>query len=113
MLPTPALFGLVDLGDDEDWVVGDGALADAEHVVYRPTAHTGGPSFAIRREADHFVVEGVVIARIVHRYDLENPQAVRYLGERLERLGVYGALRDRGAAPGDEVHIGDLVFEFE
>ena len=35
-----------------------------------------------------------------------------FVARRLERLGVDEALRQAGALPGDEVRIGDLVFEF-
>ena len=40
-------------------------------------------------------------------------EAVRYLAERLERDGIYAALRDHGAEPGDEVDIDGFVFEYQ
>ncbi len=82
------------------------------HMVYRPTG-IDQEEFDVEREDDHFVVQGVAVERLVRRYDLENDQAVRYLGERLDRAGVYGALRQAGAEPGDEVHIAGFVFEFD
>jgi Obg family GTPase CgtA-like protein len=33
--------------------------------------------------------------------------------QRLARIGVDRALLDAGAEPGDDVRIGDLVFEFQ
>lgn len=84
----------------------------AGHVVYRPGA-TSTEEFVVRREEGYFVVEGEALGRLVRRFDLENDQAVRYLGERLERLGVYEALRVEGAQPGDEVVIEGLTFEFQ
>ncbi len=45
--------------------------------------------------------------------DLTRPEAADRAAGRLERLGVDEALRRAGALPGDEVRIGDLVFEFE
>lgn len=87
---------------------GDGA----GHVVYRPGA-TSTEEFVVRREEGYFVVQGEALGRLVRRFDLENDQAVRYLGERLERLGVYEALRAEGAQPGDEVEIEGLTFEFQ
>lgn len=82
------------------------------HVTYRPGA-SDADDFAVRREEDRFVVEGEAVGRLVRRFDLENDQAVRYLGERLDRLGVYEALRGAGALPGDEVDIEGLSFEFQ
>jgi GTP-binding protein len=82
------------------------------HMVYRP-AGLAQEDFSVRREDDHFVVEGEAVERLVKRYDLENDQAVRYLGRRLDRMGVHGALRQAGASPGDEVYIAGFVFEFD
>jgi len=82
------------------------------HIVYRP-AGLAQEDFSVHREDDHFVVEGVAVERMVKRYDLENDQAVRYLGRRLDRMGINGALRQAGASAGDEVHIAGFVFEFD
>jgi len=82
------------------------------HMVYRP-AGLAQEGFSVRREDDHFVVEGEAVERLVKRYDLENDQAVRYLGRRLDRMGVHGALRQSGASAGDEVYIAGYVFEFD
>lgn len=85
---------------------------DGGHVVFRPGA-AGDDDFTVTREEGYFRVEGEALGRLVRRFDLENDQAVRYLGERLERLGVYEALRAAGALPGDEVDIEGLTFEFQ
>ncbi len=82
------------------------------HVVYRPGSDTPD-RFTLHREEDRFVIEGEWLGRLVRRYDLENDQAVSYLGERLERLGVNEALRAEGARPGDEVDIEGFTFEFQ
>ncbi|MBU2603563.1 MAG: GTPase ObgE [Actinobacteria bacterium] len=82
------------------------------HVVFRPAGlHEAG--FTVRREGDGFVVEGDSVAKLVRRFDLDNDQAVRYLGERLERMGVYEALRNEGAQLGDDVEIEGLAFEYQ
>jgi GTP-binding protein len=88
---------------------GEGSVG---HVVYRPGSDAPD-RFTVTREDDRFVIEGAELGRLVRRYDLENDQAVRYLGERLERLGVNEALRQEGASPGDEVEIEGFVFEFQ
>jgi len=85
---------------------------EGEHVTYRPAATAGG-AFTVRREGENFVVEGRAVRRLVSRFDLTNEEAIRYLGERLERLGVYAALRAQGAQPGDDVEIEGYAFEFQ
>ena len=45
--------------------------------------------------------------------DLTVPEAADLVARRLKYLGVDEALRDAGAAPGDDVQIGDLVFTYE
>ncbi len=82
------------------------------HVIYRPAA-TAARAFTVRREKDAFIVEGRSVRRLVSRFDLTNQEAIRYLGERLDRLGVYAALRAQGAQPGDDVEIEGYAFEFQ
>ncbi|MGH2784180.1 MAG: GTPase ObgE [Actinomycetota bacterium] len=50
--------------------------------------------------------------RLIARYDLNNPDAVRYVQERLVSLGVEDALERAGAREGDEVLIGEQAFDF-
>jgi GTPase len=86
--------------------------SETRHVVYRPSG-TGERTFVVRREKTGFVVEGRAVGRLVSRFDLTNEEAIRYLGERLDRLGVYAALRAQGAQPGDDVDIEGYAFEFQ
>ena len=90
------------------------APADSEggHVLYRPVG-TGEASFTVHREKHGFVVRGETVRRLVSRFDLTNEEAIRYLGERLDRLGVYAALRAQGAQPGDDVDIEGYAFEYQ
>lgn len=93
--------------------LGDGGAGEGRgHVIFRPGSDAPD-SFSVHREEDVFVIEGEWLGRLVRRYDLDNDQAVRYLGERLERLGVNEALRAKGARPGDEVDIEGHTFEFQ
>ncbi|MBN1319360.1 MAG: GTPase ObgE [Thermoleophilia bacterium] len=85
---------------------------DGGHVLYRP-AGTGEASFTVHREKHGFVVRGETVRRLVSRFDLTNEEAIRYLGERLDRLGVYAALRAQGAQPGDDVDIEGYAFEYQ
>jgi GTP-binding protein len=81
------------------------------HVVYRPTGKAD-KAFAVSRVKGGFQVRGPEVRRLVSRFDLDNEEAVRYLAERFERLGVYAALRAEGARPGDDVDVEGYAFEF-
>jgi GTP-binding protein len=85
---------------------------EAQHVTYRPSP-TGARSFVVRREPSGLVVRGRAVRRLVSRFDLDNEEAIQYLAERLDRLGVYAALRAQGAQPGDEVDLEGYAFEFQ
>ena len=82
---------------------------EAEHIVYRPEGDQG---FDVERVEDGvFEVRGRGIELLVARHDLENPEALAYLEQRLGEIGVLAALRSAGFEPGDEVRIGELAFE--
>jgi GTP-binding protein len=49
----------------------------------------------------------------VARHDIDNPDALRYLEERLRRMGVIRALEAAGFEPGDEVEMAGTVFELD
>jgi GTP-binding protein len=85
---------------------------EGRHVTYRPSP-TGARSFVVRREPSGLVVRGRAVRRLVSRFDLDNEEAIQYLAERLDRLGVYAALRAQGAQPGDEVDLEGYAFEFQ
>jgi len=82
-----------------------------DHVTYRPEG-LGTKTFVVRREKDGFVVEGQAVRRLVSRFDLSDDEAVRYVTERFDRLGVYSALRAQGAQSGDDVSVEGYEFEF-
>ena len=79
------------------------------HKIYRPGVDE---RWQVEAEGDHYRVRGEVVERIVARTDFVNEEAVAYLQERLEKLGVSDRLRAAGAQPGDDVVIGDMEFEF-
>ncbi|MHB0915408.1 MAG: GTPase ObgE [Thermoleophilia bacterium] len=88
--------------------VSDGAIA-AGHAVYRPGVEDRWEVVAVD---DYFTVGGPAVERLVARTDFANDEAVAYLQEQLERLGVSEALRGKGAQPGDDVVMGEVEFEF-
>jgi GTP-binding protein len=84
---------------------------EADHMVYRPAGEQG---FDVQRDDDGaFEVRGRGIELLVGRHDLENPEALAYLEQRLREIGVIAALRSAGFQPGDEVRIGERVFELD
>ncbi len=66
----------------------------------------------IEQTEDGYEVLGKRVRRLVAMTDLENPDAVRYLHRRLQRLGVIDKLRELGAQEGDTVFVGEAVFSF-
>ncbi|NYJ07089.1 GTPase ObgE [Petropleomorpha daqingensis] len=69
--------------------------------------------FTVERDDEGFVVRGVRPERWVRQTDFTNDEAVGYLADRLNRLGVEDALAKAGAEEGDEVTIGGVTFDFE
>ena len=80
----------------------------------QPGSMAAEPEVPIRvgREGTGFRVHGDRPERWVAMTDLDNPQAVAYLQRRLRRAGVDDLLAEAGAAPGDEVLVGEAAFEF-
>ncbi len=70
--------------------------------------------FSVVREGPKvWRVQGRPAERAVALADLTNPEAMAYIQQRLQRMGVEKALARAGAVDGDTVHIGDheLVYE--
>jgi GTP-binding protein len=79
----------------------------AEHVLYRPSE----AAWSVSRTADGaFRVSGAAVERLVGRHDLENDEALAYIEERLNAMGIVKRLESEGFRPGDEVEIGDVAF---
>src|SRR4051812_6153713 len=69
--------------------------------------------FTVERGDEGFVVRGARPERWVRQTDFSNDEAVGYLADRLNRLGVEDALAKAGADEGDAVTIGGVTFDFE
>ncbi len=84
--------------------------ADEGFVVHRPVPE----DVVVERGPDGaFVVRGRPAERAVAVSDLTNSDALAYVQQRLDRLGVDRALARAGAKQGDVVHIGGFTFEYE
>ena len=78
------------------------------YALHRPA----GSGFRIVREDGVWVIEGRAAERAVNLDDLSSLEALDYVGARLKRAGITEALEGAGAETGDDVQIGDLLFEF-
>ena len=67
----------------------------------------------VRTDGGMYQVVGERMRRWVQMLPIDNQDALRYLQGRLRRAGVDRALVEAGARAGDEVLIGDAVFDFE
>jgi len=82
---------------------------EAEHRVYRPVGEGG---YSIHREEDSaFRVTGRGVELLFERHDTGNEEALAYLEQRLNEIGVVAALRAAGFEPGDDVRVGEHEFE--
>lgn len=84
---------------------------ESDHVVVRFEADE--PDFRVEVVDGGYEVVGRRVERWVQMTPLDQPEAARYLQGRLRRAGVDKALADAGARSGDDVFIGDVVFEYE
>jgi GTP-binding protein len=91
-------------------VMGEHAVsAVPEHRVFRPT----WKGVRVEHEDGGYVVSGEGVERLALKTDWDNREGVQRFQHELQRTGVLGALRRAGAVPGDEIRIGEAVFDFQ
>ena len=78
--------------------------------VYRFQGETG---FRVDRDDEVFVVRGEQVEKAVRKLILNSRDALEYLTDRLEKMGVLKELRRQGFTAGDAVRIGEVEFELE
>jgi GTP-binding protein len=83
------------------------AVDDTGFTVERDPNGEGGEAGAA------FVVRGIRVERWVRQTDFTNDEAVGFLADRLNRLGVEEQLAKAGAREGDAVTIGEVTFDWE
>src|SRR5690606_29384299 len=95
-------------------------VLEPPRVVLRPKAVDDSGFRVVREdgpEGEVFRVVGDRPTRWVRQTDFSNDEAVGYLADRLQRLGVEGALLKAGAVTGSTVLIGPadnaVVFDWE
>ena len=92
-------------------------VVESPRIILRPAAASGAPDFTVAETAEGWRVRGEKPSRWVRQTDFSNDEAVGYLADRLNRLGIEARLLELGAEPGDDVVIGPeddaVVFEFD
>ena len=90
--------------------------AEPTRIVLRPADTAVGEEFTIRQTGEGWRVRGDKPERWVRQTDFSNDEAVGFLADRLNRLGVEDRLLALGAEEGDAVLIGEadnaVVFDF-
>ena len=91
--------------------------AEPERIVLRPKAVDGSDDFEVVATDEGWRVRGTKPERWVRQTDFSNEEAVGFLADRLNRLGVEVKLAQMGAQEGDTVLIGaddnSVVFDFK
>jgi len=91
-------------------------VVETKRIVLRPPAADGSDSFTVTQTAEGWRVRGEKPERWVRQTDFSNDEAVGFLADRLNRIGVETRLVELGAKEGDAVLIGhpdnSVVFDF-
>ncbi|HHT69025.1 MAG TPA: Obg family GTPase CgtA, partial [Firmicutes bacterium] len=61
---------------------------------------------------EDYVVQGAGLDRLLRRLDLNNPEAIAYLQNLFEKIGLYKSLAEMGVPEGATVRVGELEFEY-
>ena len=92
-------------------------VTEPVRIVIRPPEVSGRDEFSVSHTADGWWVRGEKPERWVRQTDFSNDEAVGFLADRLNRLGVEERLLQLGAEEGDTVLIGPeddaVVFDFK
>jgi GTP-binding protein len=89
------------------------ALEAAPITITPRAVDDGGFTVEPDPRTDGWVVLGTRPERWVRQTDFTNDEAVGYLADRLNRLGVEEELAKVGAVPGDAITVGDVTFDWE
>ncbi|MFL6156834.1 MAG: Obg family GTPase CgtA, partial [Marmoricola sp.] len=95
----------------------DRVVEATERIVLRPRSAGGGDEFTVKETGEGWRVRGTKPERWIRQTDFSNEEAVGFLADRLNRLGVEKKLLELGAREGDPVLIGHpdnaVVFDFK
>ncbi|WP_082534230.1 GTPase ObgE [Marmoricola sp. Leaf446] len=89
---------------------------ESTRIVIRPRSTSAAVEFTVKETGEGWRVRGEKPERWIRQTDFSNDEAVGFLADRLERLGVEKRLVELGAHEGDPVLIGHpdnaVVFDF-
>jgi GTP-binding protein len=89
---------------------------ESARIVLRPDG-VGALGFEVRHDGNRYYVTGNKVERWIRQTDFSNDEAVGYLADRFQVLGIEEALRKAGAKPGAEVAIGEgenaVIFDWD
>ena len=92
-------------------------VVETQRIVLRPPSADGSDSFTVKETGEGWRVRGEKPERWIRQTDFSNDEAVGFLSDRLNRLGVEKRLVEAGAIEGDTVLIGHpdnaVVFDFK
>ncbi len=92
-------------------------VTETKRIVLRPASADGADNFTITKTGDGWRVRGEKPERWIRQTNFSNDEAVGFLSDRLNRLGVETRLVKLGAVEGDTVLIGEpdnaVVFDFK
>ena len=92
-------------------------VVEAKRIILRPASADGSDTFSITETDEGWRVRGEKPERWIRQTDFSNDEAVGFLSDRLNRLGVETRLLELGAEEGDTVLIGhpdnSVVFDFK
>jgi len=92
-------------------------VVETPRIVIRPRSVDGADDFTVEQTVDGWRVRGTKPERWVRQTNFSNDEAVGFLADRLNRLGVETRLLRLGALEGDPVLIGhpddSVVFDFK
>ena len=95
----------------------DREVAETTRIVLRPAGVDGSADFTVKETGEGWRVRGEKPERWIRQTDFSNDEAVGFLADRLNRLGVEEKLVGMGAVEGDTVLIGHpdnaVVFDFK
>src|SRR5439155_21603417 len=93
--------------------VGSGHIEESQRVSHRLIRiRPEETEVVVQRESDAWRVRSEKAERMLRRYDVNNPEALGFIQERLVAEGIEDALAAAGAREGDPVRIGEIEFEF-
>ncbi len=80
--------------------------------LVNPTKVVRVETARVKKVANGWLVTGEEIEKLVGRFDVMNSEAVAYLQHHFKELGINALLKSMGAQGGDDVFMGEAVFEY-